>query len=105
MTSIIEKFVEREIDKALRRRGLPWDSRVRSDLQARAEIGGGRDAIVNVCDESNCVMTLDQRIQQLKHDPNYCDCFAAEPPRVSRKDEEKLRENFSKIASGAVIVE
>lgn len=104
MSSVIEKFVEREIDKALRRHGLPWDSRVRSELEAGAEIGGGRDAIVNVRDESNCVMTLDHRIQQLKHDPNYCDCFPAEPPTISRNDEKKLRDNFEKIARGEIIV-
>ncbi|SRR6266536_2754031 len=105
MGSVIEKFIASEIDRALYRHRLPCVSPLRNELEANAQLGGGREAIVYVRDESNCVMTLDQRIQQLKHDPNYSDCFPAEPSRVSRKDERKLRENFSKIASGEIVVE
>ena len=89
----------------LYRHRLPDDGPLRNELEASAELGGGRTAIVQVRDESNRVMTLDERIQQLKHDPQFSGYFPPEPPRVSRQDQTKLRENFSKIASGEVVVE
>jgi hypothetical protein len=105
MGPIVQKFIAQEIDNALFRHHLPYNGPVRDDLEARAEVSGGREASVRVLDESNRALTLDDRIDQLKDDPNFCACFPPEPPRVSRNDETKLRENFSKIVSGQVVVE
>lgn len=106
MGPIVKQFINAEIKKALYRHSLSSDNPLRSELEAGAMISeGGHDAVVYVRDESGCVMTLDQRIGQLRHDPQFSRYFPADPPRVSRNDGAKLRENFSKIASGQVVVE
>jgi hypothetical protein len=105
MGSIVAKFIASEIDKALHRHRLPHDSPLRNELEVSAEIGGGRTAVVRVRDESNRVLPLDDRIEQLKDDPHFCAYFPPKLPRVSRNDASKLRENFSKIARGEVVVE
>jgi CTP:molybdopterin cytidylyltransferase MocA len=105
MAAIVQKFISTEIDKALFRRGLPHDSPVRPDLETRAEVCGGREVVVLVRDESGRSITLDDRLEQLKRDSNYCDCFPADAPCISRHDEKKMHDNFEKIALGEVVVE
>jgi hypothetical protein len=103
--TIVQKFLSNQITAALFRHGLSHDSRVRDDLEARAEVCGAREAAVRVCDESGRSISLDDRLGQLRHDPKYSDCFPAELPRVSRQDEKQLRDNFERIARGDVLVE
>ena len=105
MDPIIQKLIAKEIDRALQRNQLPPDSPIRIELQNNAEIGGGYDPEIQVLDESNRVMTLDQRIQELKNDPQFSGYFPPEPPRIRRSDEAKIRANFAKIVSGEVVVE
>jgi hypothetical protein len=105
MGPIVQKFIANEIAKALDRHRLPHDSPVRDDLESRAEVYGAREAQVRVSDESGRSITLDDRLEQLKCDPNYRNCFPPDLPRVSRNDEKKLQDNFERIARGEVVVE
>jgi hypothetical protein len=50
-------------------------------------------------------MSLDARIEDLRQHPEFRAYFPPEPPRISRKDEQEVHDNFAKIASGEVIVE
>jgi len=48
---------------------------------------------------------LDDRIEELRHDPRYAASFPADPPKVAKTDMRKLTENFAAIARGEVAVE
>jgi hypothetical protein len=105
MGSIAQRFVANAIDKALSHRHLPYDSPLRSDLEARAELVGDRNPAVRVLDENNRWVTLDDRINELKYDARYSGCFPQDPLRIARTDQAKLKTNFEKIVTGEVIVE
>jgi hypothetical protein len=104
MASMIERFIASEISKAMSRHGLSFDSPVRRELEASAEIAGSHDAIVRVRNGDRS-MNLDDFIEELRGHSQFRAYFPPEPPRVSRKDEAKIRANFAEIASGQVIVE
>jgi hypothetical protein len=105
MGPIVRKFVVDQIDMALSRNHLPYDSSVREDLESRAEVAGARQTVVRVLDESGCSLTLDDRIKQLKYDPRLVNCFPPDPPRISRTDQKKLNANFVRILTGEIVVE
>ena len=50
-------------------------------------------------------LMLDDRINELRHDPTYAHSFPADPPKVAKTDMAKLKENFDAIAGGTVVVE
>src|ERR1035437_3898961 len=104
-SSTAQKFISDEITQALLRAGLDYDHPIREVLDREAEIVGVRDAVVRVRDERNQMLMLDDRIEDLRHDPSYADSFPADPPKVAKTDMGKLTENFDKIASGEVRAE
>jgi|SRR5580704_11763734 hypothetical protein len=91
--------------EAVKRAGLAYDHPVRALLERSAEITGVRQAVVRVPNESGQLVTLDDRIVELKSDPRYSSVFP-QPERMDIKgDMEKLSENFDAIASGKIAVE
>src|ERR1035438_7374736 len=99
-SAIQESFIQNEISRALTRANIDHNNEVRKVLEREAEIvGGGRGgAAVSVSGDS-----LDDRIEQLRHDPSYRNNFPSDPPKVARGDINKLRENFDAIAAGKEI--
>jgi hypothetical protein len=102
--TIARKFLANEIDKTLSRNQLPYESQLRLELESHAEIVGERDAVVRVRDGDRLV-TLDERISQLRRDPRFSSMFPPEAPRVPKADQGKLRANFQQIAKGEIVVE
>jgi len=74
-------------------------------LNKCAEDTGVREAVVRVPDESGQLVTLDDRIKELRSDPRYSDIFPQPERIVAKGDMEQLTENFDAIAAGKVIVE
>jgi hypothetical protein len=103
MSSITKRLISNAIEEALRRHGLPPHTAIMRQLESNAEIGGGFQPEV-VIREGNSVMTLDQRIRQLRQDPNFCDLFPPPPRSVSHDDDEAIRAEFDAIARGTTIV-
>ena len=103
--SAAQKFISDEISRALARAGLDYNHPIREVLDREAEIVGVRDAVVRVRGERDQMLMLDDRIEELRHDPSYAASFPADPPKVAKTDMGKLTENFDKIASGEVRVE
>jgi hypothetical protein len=100
-----EKYVYDEISRALARAGLGYDHQIRKVLDREAEIVGVRDPVVRMRGEHGQMLMLDDRIKELRQDPSYATCFPADPPKVAKGDLGKLSENFTKIASGEIVVE
>jgi hypothetical protein len=101
---LTQKHVAKAIDRALRRNGLQCDSPIRNELESYSEIGGGYQPEIQVRDESNTLVSLDRRIEQLRANPKFSQFFPGRPGQVSRHDHAKLRENFDAIARGTIAV-
>jgi len=104
-SSTAQKFISDEITGALTRAGLDYDNPIREVLDREAEIVGVREAVVRVRGECSQMLMLDDRIEELRHDPSYAASFPTDPPKVAKTDMRKLTENFDKVASGEVRVE
>jgi len=100
----VQKFVAGEVDKALSQHGLAYTSPLRSEIEARLEIGGNRDLVVRVLDDDGRLLTIDGFLSALRNDPSYAIHFPPQPPRVSSTDHAELRANFQRIANGEVVV-
>jgi hypothetical protein len=103
--STAQKFVYDDISGALARAGLPYDHPIREVLDKEAEIVGTREAVVRVRGERGEMLMLDDRIEEMRHNPRYAASFPADPPKVAKTDMGKLTENFAAIARGEVAVE
>jgi hypothetical protein len=98
-------FIESETGQAVKRAGLQYDHPVRALLEKSAEIVGVREAVVKVRNESGELVTLDDRIKELRSDPRYSDIFPHPEGIVAKGDMERLSENFDAIAAGRVVVQ
>ena len=101
-SSTAQEFISDDINKALARAGLDYDHPIREVLNREAEIVGTREAVVRVRGERDQMLMLDDRIEELRHDPRYAASFPADPPKVAKTDMGKLTENFAAIARGEV---
>jgi hypothetical protein len=61
--------------------------------------------VVRVPDESGQLVTLDDRIKELKNDSRYSARFPQPEGRVAKGDMQRLSENLDAIAAGKIIVE
>lgn len=104
-SSTEQKVISDEVTGALMRTGLDYDNPIRKVLETEAEIVGIRDAVVRVPGEGGVMLTLDDRIEQLRCDPSHAASFPPDPPKVAKGDMAKLSENFEKIIDGSVSVE
>jgi hypothetical protein len=104
-SSTAKQFIHDQVTPVLIRAGLSYDNPIRKVLESEAQIVGVREAVVRVPGEGGVMLTLDDRIEQLRFDPNYAGFFPADPPKVAKGDMAKLCENFEKIMDGRVCVE
>jgi hypothetical protein len=84
---------------------LAHDHAIRALLEKSGVIAGTRQAVVRVPSESGELVTLDDRIKELKSDPRYSDFFPQPEKLVAKLDMQRLSENFEAIATGKVVVE
>ena len=104
-SAVARWHIEQESGEAVRRAALPYDHPVRAILEKSAVIAGVRQAVVRVPDESGELVTLDERIRQMKSDPRYSALFPQPEGRVPKGDGQRISENFDRIAAGTVEVE
>jgi len=98
-----KRIVSSKVEQALRKHGLSLDGRLREELERSAVIGGGFQPEI-VIRHRDTEVTLDQRIDQLRNDPNFRDCFPPAPRTVSIDDAEAIRGEFDAIAKGTTEV-
>src|SRR5215469_9023216 len=103
MSAITEQYIANEIDQMLRKHGLDSHGPVREELKRTAYIATGYSAIVRALGNSDRVMSLDERIAEMKQDPQFAQYFP-QPVRVSRRNEAEVCKHFAEIAAGTVIV-
>lgn len=104
-SAVAQWHIERESGEAVKRAGLPYDHPVRALLEKAAVIVGVREAVVRVPNESGQLVTLDDRIKEMKGDSRYSSMFPQPERKDIKGDMERLSENFEAIAAGRVAVE
>jgi len=103
-----EQFARTEIEKAMTDGGVLRESReaVAKFLISQAEVEmSGRVAAVRIRDEHGRVLSLGDRLSEMKTEYMHKHSFCAGPPVVSARDLRATSANFSEIASGRVRVE
>jgi hypothetical protein len=104
-TDFVKKFIHREVVTALIWSRLPHDHAIGGLLEKEAQVVGRTGApCVQVVDECGNWRTLADRIEELKADPQFRETVP-NPDKVNRSDEERVRENFARIADGTAVVE
>jgi hypothetical protein len=103
-SAVAQWHIEHEAGQAVKRAGLEYDHPVRALLERSAVIAGVRQGVVRVPDESGELVTLDERIRQMKSDPRYSALFPQPEATVAKQDMEQLSQNLDAIASGKVEV-
>jgi hypothetical protein len=103
-SAVAQWHIEREAGEAVQRAALAYDHPVRAILEKSAEITGVRQAVVRVPDESGQLITLDERIKEMRNDPRYCALFSQPEGVVAKQDMEQLSQNLDLIAAGKVEV-
>jgi hypothetical protein len=103
MLSITQKLVSRQIDEALTRHRVSNSSRIRTEIEGRVDWDSVSVSSVSVCAD-NRVMTVDAYLDELRRNPEYASDFPPGPRQVSRGDIDKLREHFSEIREGSLVV-
>ena len=104
LSRIQQRFVDDQVGAALTRARLPYDSPIRQKLNADAEIiGPPGKGYVQMRDERGELVPVDDRIKELRADPDFRECFP-DPPKVSRGNGDDVRENFDRIVRDEVEV-
>jgi len=103
-SAVAQWFIEREAGEAVRRAGLAYDHPVRALLERSSVIAGQRQGVVRVPNESGELVTLDERIRQMKSDARYSALFPQPEGIVAKGDTEQLRQKFAEIADGKIEV-
>jgi hypothetical protein len=102
----MRNFIQDEVNQALTRHRLPHTTPLKAEILERAQILPGiREAAVRVSNDDGVHLTIDDFLTERKCDPRYAALFPPDPPRISRADAAKLRDNFERIARGEVVVE
>ena len=104
-TASEENFIKGQIGEALGNAGVVPDSPLKALLARDAIVEStGRTATVRVRDEYNRVLSLEEKLGEMKHDPRYKHHFPVGPPTVPASDLRATREHFAEIASGRIRV-
>lgn len=104
-SAVAQWHIERESGEAVKRAGLPYDHPVRALLEKSGQITGIREAVVRIPNESGELVTLDERIKEMRNDPRYSALFPQPEGIVAKGDMERISENFEAIAEGRVVVQ
>jgi hypothetical protein len=103
-SKIQQSFVDGEVEEALIRARLAYDHAIREVLDGDAEIiGPPGEGYLRMRDGRGELVSVDERIKELKADPSFRALFP-DLPKVGRDDEDGIKQNFDKIASGEVVV-
>ncbi len=98
-------FIDTTVSQAMSDAGVVADSKLKPILLRDAEIEmAGSSAAVRVRDDNGRLVSLDERLDELKASPLYRHHFPKGPPTVPASDLRATRENFAEIASGRVKV-
>ena len=77
----IHRIIANEIDQALHRYGLPMDSPLGAELEKDAVVGGGFEPQILIR-RGERLISIDERIGELRNDPNFRNCFPRESHRL-----------------------
>ena len=75
--TIAQQIVSREIDRALTKYQVAANSRIRAEVQARADWDSVSASSVRVFDDNNRILTLDTYLAELRRDPGYSQRFSS----------------------------
>ena len=103
-SAVAKWHIEREAGEAVNRAGLAYDHPVRALLEESAVIAGVRQSVVRVPSESGELVTLDERIKEMRSDSHYSALFPQPEGMVAKGDMQRISENFEAIAAGKVAV-
>jgi len=104
-TASEEQFIKVQISEALSNAGVVPDSPLKALLARDAEIETtGRTAAVRIRDEHGRLLSLEDKIAELKESYMTRHHFPKGPPTVPASDLRATREHFSEIASGRIKV-
>jgi hypothetical protein len=102
---IIQRHIEQEVAKALVWSRLPHNHRMSEVLCDEAQVVGRvGHARVRIPDAKGNLLTLEERIQQLKLDPRFSDSIP-NPAKIAKSDVSGVRDNFDEIAKGTAVLE
>jgi cell division protein ZapA (FtsZ GTPase activity inhibitor) len=104
-SAVAKWHIEHEAGEAIRRAGLNYDHPVRAILENSAVIAGLRQSVVRVPNESDELVTLDERIKEMRNDGRYSALFPRPEGTVAKSDMQRISENFQAIAAGKIAVE
>jgi hypothetical protein len=105
-TASEEQFIKTQIEEALHNHGVVPNSPLKALLARDAAIETtGRTAAVRIHDEHGRVLSLDDKLAEMKQEYMYKHHFPKGKPVVPANDLVATREAFEDIASGRVRVE
>jgi len=105
-TASEDVFINSEIEAAFHRHGVVPGSPLKPLLAKAAEVEtGGRIAAVRIRDEHGRVLTLDDKLDEMKQEYMFKHHFPVGPPIVPATDLQATRANFDEIRTGRVRVE
>jgi hypothetical protein len=115
MDLILKNLLDAEIRESCERYHIPFTEALGDAIKARVQHSWLRDTpVISIRDESGLVRTIDACVAAIKCDPEYAKQFLQNksdaarptmgPPRISLRDQAGQRDNFTKIATGAVEV-
>lgn len=107
-TASEEMFIKSQVEEAMTNGGVLRECRAAlgAFLVSQAEVEmSGRVAAVRIRDDHGRVLSLLDRLAEMKDEFMYRHNFCSGPPVVSASDLRTTRDNFAEIASGRVRVE
>jgi cell division protein ZapA (FtsZ GTPase activity inhibitor) len=104
-SAVAKWHIEHEAGEAVRRAGLNYDHPVRAMLERSAVIAGVRQGVVRTPNESGELVTLDERIKEMRNEERYSALFPRPEGTVAKSDMQRISENFEAIAAGNVEVQ
>lgn len=106
-TASEEQFIRTEIETAFHNHGVAPDSALKAVLirDAIVETNGLRTAAVRVRDEHGRVLSLDDKLSEMKQEFMYKHHFPKGKPVVAASDLVATRDAFDEIRTGRVRVE
>jgi DNA-binding transcriptional regulator YbjK len=105
-TASEEQFIDVQISEAFHNHGVAPDSKLRAVLARDAIVETtGRTAAVRVRDEHGRVLSLDDKLAEMKQEYMYAHHFPKGKPVVPASDLVATRDAFDEIRSGRVRVE
>jgi hypothetical protein len=100
-----QHFIDVQVSQAMSDAGVAHDSKLKPLLLRDAEIEmAGSSTAVRVRDDAGRLVSLEERLAEMKETFMYKHHFPVGPATVPASDLRATRENFSEIASGRIKV-